>query len=72
MYGMYGFVTTSGSMYVLDTKKKVIEGGKLAHPYPYKKATIMIGDKAEIIIVDNEKEVTLRTSKVKNYIGGVI
>lgn len=60
-----GFVTVSGSRYLIDWKNKEISGGFFKTPKKFKKVSIMQGSPAVITLMNGQQ---VKTSEVYEYI----
>lgn len=61
---MKGFITKN-SIYCMDTEQKLITGGKLGKTLSYTNASVIVGQRARILLADGK---TLVTSEVKKYL----
>ena len=62
---MHGF-RTARSTYYMDTRKKIVSGGKLGNRwYVYKEARVILGCRARIVLINGT---ILDTGKVIEYL----
>jgi len=62
---MVGFITKSGSTYIVDAVNKTVSGGALETPTKYVTARIIMGERAEIELVDGR---VMSTNTVVKYL----
>lgn len=58
------FIITQNSVYAVDTKKKVVSGGKLKSPTPYTHCRLIIGERGIFALPNGG---TIITSVIKSY-----